>query len=281
MSLKAILVSGLITSTTTLVSATSLLLRDHGPGGSGYGGYGGGFDNSRGSPADYLNGQGEGPEPEINSPSDISRFNSLNYSKAANARIAHAALASLAFIVLFPLGAICIRIPLPGKVGLILHGLFQLFAYLVYTAAVGLGIWLCVYVRFDGYHLLTNYHPIIGLVLFCLLFFQPIGGILHHLGFKRHGQRTAISYGHIWGGRILITLGMINGGLGLKLADNATRGECIAYGVIAGLMWLIWMTVAVLGEMRRSKTKPIAVDKVANGSNGHGHTGEKDSPAYA
>jgi len=126
---------------------------------------------------------------------------------------------------------------------------------------------------------------LIGLVLFCLLFFQPIGGILHHLGYKRHGQRTIISHGHIWLGRILITLGMINGGLGLRLADNATRGEEIAYGVVAGVMWLIWMACAVLGEIRRSRTKgpvPIAKDgHEAHATNGHGHAGEKDVPAYA
>jgi hypothetical protein len=123
------------------------------------------------------------------------------------------------------------------------------------------------------------------LVLFSLLFFQPIGGILHHIGYKRHGQRTIISHGHIWLGRILITLGMINGGLGLQLADNATRGECIAYGVIAGLVWVTWIALSVFSEIRRSRTKGTApVAKGAhgtNGTNGHGHADEKDVPAYA
>jgi hypothetical protein len=114
---------------------------------------------------------------------------------------------------------------------------------------------------------LKVYHPVIGLVLFCLLFFQPLGGILHHVGYKRHGQRTIVSYGHIWMGRILITLGMINGGLGLRLADNASRGECIAYGVVAGIIWLLWMIVAAFGEIRRSRSRrsaPLAASAPAN-----------------
>lgn len=48
---------------------------------------------------------------------------------------------------------------------------------------------------------------------------------------------------------MLITLGMINGGLGLKLSENTTKGE-IGYGVIAGFFWLVWMVVAVRSELR-------------------------------
>lgn len=42
---------------------------------------------------------------------------------------------------------------------------------------------------------------------------------------------------------------MINGGLGLMLSDNTVKGE-IAYGVVAGVMWLTWMAVAVWGHLR-------------------------------
>lgn len=51
---------------------------------------------------------------------------------------------------------------------------------------------------------------------------------------------------------------MINGGLGLLLAYNAplgfapSRGQVIAYGVIAGIMWLLYVTAAIIGERRRS-----------------------------
>lgn len=54
----------------------------------------------------------------------------------------------------------------------------------------------------------------------------------------------------------MITLGIINGGLGLRLAGNTQKGE-IAYGVVAGVIWLVWMTAAVLGEIRRGRSAPV------------------------
>ncbi|KAL5113623.1 hypothetical protein ACEQ8H_008488 [Pleosporales sp. CAS-2024a] len=173
--------------------------------------------------------------------------------------IAHGVLASLAFVILFPAGAIAIR--LASFRGVVwLHGAFQVFAYAVYIAAAGLGIHIASDLR-----LLDNYHPIIGLVVLGALFFQPILGYMHHIMFKKHSQRTFWSHGHVWLGRILITLGIINGGLGLKLADNSPSGE-IVYAVVAGLMWLVWVASAVIGERRRSVAMANMPEKLRNDS---------------
>ena len=51
---------------------------------------------------------------------------------------AHAVLATAAFAFFFPLGGILIRIGNFPRLWLI-HGLFQMFAYLIYIAAFGLG----------------------------------------------------------------------------------------------------------------------------------------------
>ncbi|KAF3039357.1 hypothetical protein E8E12_005828 [Didymella heteroderae] len=170
--------------------------------------------------------------------------------------IAHGVLASLAFVILFPLGSILIRLG-SFRGAWLIHGLFQIFAYLVYTAAVGLGIWLAQQAP-SQVGLLDKYHPIIGLLLFALLFFQPVMGYIHHLRFKKLQRRTVWSYGHLWLGRIAITLGMINGGLGLLLAYDAplgfapSTGQVIAYGIVAPLIWLLYVTAAIVGERRRA-----------------------------
>ena len=39
----------------------------------------------------------------------------------------------------------------------------------------------------------------------------------------------------------------------LMLSGNTVKGE-IAYGVIAGVVWLIWMAVAVWGQLRSKGT---------------------------
>lgn len=169
--------------------------------------------------------------------------------------IAHGVLASLAFVIFFPLGSILIRLgSFPGL--WLVHGLFQIFAYLIYIAAFGIGIWMVNNIPIS---LIGHYHPVIGIIVFCLLFFQPILGMLHHYQFKKYSRRTIWSHGHLWLGRIVITLGIINGGLGMLLATETgyfvpSKGQMIAYGVVAGIMWLAWVGAAVVGEKRRGRT---------------------------
>lgn len=71
--------------------------------------------------------------------------------------------------------------------------------------------------------------------------------------YKKYPRRTLVSYAHIWLGRIMITLGMINGGLGLWWSRNTTRGENIAYGVIAGVIWVILIATSVYGVRKRRR----------------------------
>jgi hypothetical protein len=164
--------------------------------------------------------------------------------------IAHGVLASLAFVILFPAGAIAIRLAsFPGVVWF--HALFQIFAYLVYIAAFGLGVYIA-----SEMEMLDHYHPIIGIVVFVLVFLQPAFGWLHHMLFKKYQSRTLWSYVHIWLGRVAITLGIINGGLGLHWADSmnmSSKGGIIAYTVIAVVMWLAWVAASVIGERRRAR----------------------------
>jgi hypothetical protein len=51
-----------------------------------------------------------------------------------------------------------------------------------------------------------------------------------------------------------VTLGIINGGLGLLLADNTTSGA-IAYGIVAAIVWLMWVAAAVYGEIKRARAQ--------------------------
>lgn len=229
---------------TSSIAVASVVSAQYGPGGQ----YGpsGSNNNGNGNDNNYIEGSGSnrgGPSQYF-------------VDSRQKVLIAHGVLASLAFVLLFPIGSILVRLSSFRGVWLI-HGLFQLFAYLVYTAAVGIGIWLASQAP-SQVGLLHSYHPIIGLVLFAVLFFQPIMGYIHHMKYKKYQCRTLWSYGHLWLGRIGITLGMINGGLGLLLAYDAplgfapSRGQLIAYGIVAGIMWLLWVTAAIIGERRRS-----------------------------
>lgn len=163
---------------------------------------------------------------------------------------AHGILASLAFVIFFPAGAIAIRLAsFPLVVAF--HAVFQVFAYLVYIAAFGLGVTMA-----NDLQVLNSRHPIIGIVVFVLIFLQPFLGFTHHSLFKKHQTRTFVSHAHIWLGRIVIALGIINGGLGFKLAESMGQGSKsgkIAYAVLAAVFGAVWIAAIVIGERKRAK----------------------------
>lgn len=60
------------------------------------------------------------------------------------------------------------------------------------------------------------------------------------------------SFAHVWLGRVILTLGIINGGLGFMLADNTRTGP-IAYGVIAAIFFAVYVYAIIVGEKRRKR----------------------------
>lgn len=67
-------------------------------------------------------------------------------------------------------------------------------------------------------------------------------------------------YIHLWMGRVLIVLGVITGGLGIRLTsfspfrtDSQTRISGIVYGVVAGIMMALYIVIVVLFEIRRKR----------------------------
>ncbi|KAL2187149.1 hypothetical protein L209DRAFT_685156, partial [Thermothelomyces heterothallicus CBS 203.75] len=162
----------------------------------------------------------------------------------------HGILGAAAMVALFPSGAILLRI-LPSRIGLWVHALMQVLAVCVLVAAVGLGIHL---VR-DMSDSDINSHFIIGLVVMACLILQPVFGIIHHEKFKRLRRRTIASYVHLINGRICMTLGIVNGGLGLWLAGASDKLK-IAYIATAAALWTLWLLTAIWGEWRIWKMTP-------------------------
>lgn len=60
-------------------------------------------------------------------------------------------------------------------------------------------------------------------------------------------------------------LGVVNGGKGLQLAANSKGGE-IAYGVVAGVVGLVYILVAVF--WRKGESSGLRKDVVVESSNG-------------
>jgi hypothetical protein len=127
-----------------------------------------------------------------------------------------------------------------------------ILALLLSVAGVSVGIPLA---HLLGYSISANAHTIIGLaVVFSLLAFQPIGGWLQHRYNKRYAGRGVQGTLHVWFGRAIIVLGIVNGGLGLQMAGDTGLDRARAYvgvaatiGVLYGivLIWNVWSTKSV------------------------------------
>ena len=217
-------------------------------------------------------GAGAGAPASNDSDSDSGSSDSSSESISStveNATIAHGTIMGLAFVLFYPIGAMTIRLlSFPGVVWV--HAGMQAFAYLFALTGLGLGIYIAImpvyqvsvflesflsnpillfYLRtaltkYDHLQQLNMYHPIIGLVVIGCLLIQPILGYINHVMYARLGKASLWSTAHVWFGRTILTLGIINGGLGLRFAGNTTKGE-IAYGVIACVVWVSWLAVAV------------------------------------
>jgi hypothetical protein len=124
--------------------------------GGGGGGPGGAFGND--NPGAFFNGGDNGGDDNGGDFGGLNAFRSgINFNAAARARMAHAVLASLAFVIFFPSGAIAVRI-LPGRLAVLVHFVLQIFGYLVFIAAAGLGLWVATTVRFGNFDL-VSYRP--------------------------------------------------------------------------------------------------------------------------
>jgi uncharacterized membrane protein (DUF485 family) len=168
-------------------------------------------------------------------------------------RNAHACIMSIVFIVLYPLGAISVHLPIDRIPGLrntylrnkisAIHAPIQILGFVMMIGGFALGI----RIAHDLGYLKSpvNHHIIIGFVVVCtIIVFQPILGALQHRHFKKTGKKSILGYVHRWIGRAAILLGIINNGLGLQFAQMdivVPTSSFIRNFVLAGILALIWL----------------------------------------
>jgi len=163
----------------------------------------------------------------------------------------HGGIAALVFVILFPTGGILIRLA-NFRGGMWIHVGLQALAWILAFGAIGLGIYLAT----DMNLLKTAHaHPIIGIVVAIIILGQPAYGWLHHRHFSRAGKRNFWSWMHIGAGRTAIFVGMVNGGLGLKLAGNTDRMHIMVYSVVTAVFALLYIVTIIYGELRLKKAQ--------------------------
>ncbi|RMY52333.1 hypothetical protein D0865_05852 [Hortaea werneckii] len=159
---------------------------------------------------------------------------------------AHGVIACIAWLI-FLIGAVLMR-ALKGPKTWLIHACTQSIALVLVVASAALGIQLA-----QSGQQLGEAHVVIGLLLFAALWSLAIGGLLQHLYFRKYQQRSFIGVAHAWSARLMITLAIINGGLGLSLAGGHGAGTYAAYGVVTAVLCMCWVGFTIISMRREGR----------------------------
>ncbi|KAE9370889.1 hypothetical protein N431DRAFT_412660 [Stipitochalara longipes BDJ] len=187
-------------------------------------------------------------------------------------RNAHACMMSIVFLVLYPLGAISLHLPLPffikSRIRVVpsIHMPIQLLGLAMMIGAMGLGIDIALQLGyFSGGASMVPAHVIIGLLATSMIILiQPAMGILQHIHFRKTGGRSVWGYIHRWNGRVAIVLGMINQGLGFQLTGIGIvvrTHSLVRNFLICGLLASIWFGLVVWDVVRERMKKEVVAEE--------------------
>ncbi|OQE34668.1 hypothetical protein PENCOP_c016G00436 [Penicillium coprophilum] len=152
-------------------------------------------------------------------------------------KTAHAVLMILAFVVMFPFFALGLHI-FPSRWTVKIHGTFQHLTLAVAIAGLGVGVSMARQIE-----LIDTYHTILGIIIVAsLALFQPAMGMLQHIFFRKTGRKGPFAFMHRWFGRFIMILGIINVGLGFKLAQGP-RGAVITTCVVASIIAMVYIVI--------------------------------------
>ncbi|KAM3417368.1 hypothetical protein BST61_g5618 [Cercospora zeina] len=178
-------------------------------------------------------------------------------TKIKHVMTAHGVVASLAWAVVMPLGAIVIR-RVPSSKAWLIHAGIMIWGLIMFTSAFGMGIWDVAQWKADINHFM---HTIIGTSVFAFAWLQPFLGLAHHFIWAKTQKRTLISGLHVYFGRLLISVGMVNGAIGLALA-RVSGPEKWAYGVLVSLVWIAYTLATLDWEIKRDNQGQWALRKM-------------------
>ncbi|KAL3422963.1 integral membrane protein [Phlyctema vagabunda] len=201
---------------------------------------------ARGSNGGFIPaGNGRGPEG--------ARARRLDTAGVRRARVAHGVVMAGVMLLIFPVGSLLMRVL--GR--WYIHAAFQFLGLIGMLAGLGLGIYLAR----ERDELFNNIHTILGLVVVILLAtVQPILGFLQHRFFRKNNRRGATGHLHLWLGRALMALGIVNGGLGLRLSREDGRPR-LAYIIIAAIMGGLYIITVVIFSFRKKAPQEVIVTK--------------------
>lgn len=109
------------------------------------------------------------------------------------------------------------------------------------------------------------------MILLALLCVQPATEIINHRFYHVNPRVIVAAHIHIWLGRTLLVTGVVQGGLGFLFAASFRKADTelwprVAYGVMAAIMWIVYMVFAVIyPEIRGSREKKALLAQKEDG----------------
>ncbi|TWU74444.1 hypothetical protein ED733_004426 [Metarhizium rileyi] len=160
---------------------------------------------------------------------------------------AHGIVMAAAFLIGYPVGSALM--PLLGK--WIFHASWQLLAFIGMWVGFALGY----IISSQAGTFFQDAHMQLGVVVSILMTIQPVLGWFHLRYFVKHGQRGPISHVHIWFGRIIMIVGIANGGIGLQGAGASSR-FVVTYTIVAIMVSIIYLAGMSFGIAKKKNRQP-------------------------
>lgn len=166
--------------------------------------------------------------------------------------VAHAVFMGIAFLLILPLGALSLRLVRRVQI----HAAAQIVGLAFVAVGFGLGVYCStVYNKSKSFN---STHQIIGLLILAAILIQVGLGLSHHLIYMRAGTPTIMGKIHRFLGIAVLTLGIVNGFIGLKFAGSSM----VAYGIVVAIMLVIFAGLAFF-IFRHNQSHAYKPDKEA------------------
>ncbi|KAI1389421.1 putative iron reductase domain protein [Hypoxylon trugodes] len=152
----------------------------------------------------------------------------------------HAIIMVLTFVGLYPFGVFVLRLGSWVR----WHGINQAFAFVL--TIIGSSLGFSISGTYNRSKKFNTAHQVIGILIFIFIFAQFAIGFLNHRKFKQTQQKTKMAPIHVWMGRVIIIMGVINGFLGFPLAQSSQFNY-----VLAGLVLFIFPGMLLILVVKR------------------------------
>ncbi|TGJ79066.1 hypothetical protein E0Z10_g9690 [Xylaria hypoxylon] len=200
---------------------------------------------------DLVHATGTGGVPvipaseNVTSVGAVQRLTKTGY--ADKKAILHAVFMILAFVGIWPFGILVLRVG--GSVRW--HAINQVVAFGLVLIGAILGF--VISTSYNRSKKFNTPHQIIGILVFIFVIAQLVLGFLHHRIYKKTQQPTKIAPIHVWLGRLVILLGIVNGFTGFPLA--LSPGYDFALLGVVSFVLLSFLAILAVGTVFKKVMK--------------------------